>query len=824
MQPPDGGLKRSVGFQEQEPYFTPECANVMPLPGRPGLRRRGSRPGLQNLTHDYLPSGSGQPINMLGIVSGAIETRRRYVRDSVDALGVLPEGWETSVGGLVTPNFDTHNHLYIYDYNASNPRAGAFYSALGQDTTQQFSISMIAVPWRSQHRGTYRLYLLMDDTTPSPSTAGYVIEFTVATDDNITGTIYKMQGGIAINTWSGSYDFNAVDARELRVLYDPSGPTIKLYASTVQLLSQAVSTAPTGSGTRCGWSMQPTASGYRAMVAQIHIDYILTNPLAYKDMHRAVFAAGGHIYHQRLRNQETPEIDSNYRVNTDRIIHSAQRLKHLYIADNSELIYEDTDAVVSDLGTGPYYWQFTSNPEINLASTYGVDDYNYIVEVVELRNGSTVVTRTDFATGTYSAAVTNGASVTDSRMSLLRYCTTRPSAALPTAVNYAHIRIWRAPKRYDHAAETIGRWESSLTVAIDDTTTPVGTLPPNFKFVGEYRDRLVVAGPGSYFAFSKVGDPLNWYFDTDLGNRSRAIDGSAAEVGQIGHEITALAAWIDEFMFFGTADHVYRIDGDPAGGGRIVVASRDQGIVGGRAWCVGPGDVFYHLGRAGLNRIVPGGYSQPLGRDRVPNELLNLDPNHVSALMEFDARLNGIWLFVTGTMKLRRASWFIDVETGAFWPIDLPDFAEPLGLARARGFLDNEDRVLLGCRDGKLRAFHRWGRTDDGNAVSSYLTWGPIRGTVQESELRLDEVVVAAGEESEDFTLAVYPAATAEAAVRAATLGSASFTATLRRGLNRGIQPRLRGAAFCLRTYSTQPWAIDELSLIGSPVGRVQSA
>jgi len=761
-------------------------------------------------------------VNLLSSVEYVPNTQNRYVDDTASAYDI-PDGWETNTGGLVSPLADPIRKFWYYEYNRANPVAGLIRENLSLDATDPFYFHIMVLADGGKHDAIYRVYLLMDDATPDPSVMGAEVQLTLTTVngvDVLAWEVFQTLLGVRTSIDDGVYTgFSVHDSRWFRIRYTPSTQAIQIIHENTSLIGSATLVFPFPSGTRCGWSMEPRSPGSTAMVDWVRIQYQLPSTPAsnLRDtlVHRTVIGGGGEIWHERMGHY-IEEVSSSWSLTTTGPVRAAQMQGKLYIADHSDILYEDTNALIAQVGAGPYNWGFESNPNVDLV-TLGVNVNDYVVEVLSYSD-ATGADAAAVPLGTYAFTIISTGAGTNNTVQLVRQTSTVVTGAT------ASIRIRRGAKAYNPAGSgTITQLQTVSTVQTQTGT--YGTPPVGCKLIAEYRTRIVLATGVDYF-MSAVGNPLDWEYKADPYFPNAAFTGRLATAGQVPRTITALIAYRDDFMLMGALDSIFVMRGDPGRGGQLVSITRDTGIVGGAAWCLTPGQQLYFIGLTGMFVMAGDGSSNPqrVSADSIPDELLNLDPNIFEVHMVYDEDHLGIRIVVTGLHhRQRQYSWWFDLKTQTFWPEKQDDDLEPLVSHVARGYYYSRSPAIYGCRDGTVRHYHANYRHDTEEPIESYLLVGPVRGSSAiDRDASVDEAVVVMKDESEVAQLSVFGASSPQQAVRNALSSDGQYTRQLRAGMNVGINPRVRGNSFVLRfdDVDGSVWSVAEAQLTAAMLGK----
>jgi len=343
------------------------------------------------------------------------------------------------------------------------------------------------------------------------------------------------------------------------------------------------------------------------------------------------------------------------------------------------------------------------------------------------------------------------------------------------------------------------------------------------KLIALYQDRIVLAGSdidAQQWYMSRSGSPTDFDYSARDDNVLRAMSGGNSEAGKIPQDVTALIAFTDDYLVFGTINEIYTMLGNPAAGGIIDNKSKAIGIIDQGSWAHGEFSEIWFVSRNGLCMLEPGvqGYPTPRSRQSLPTDLINIDPNLVRMNVAYDLEERGLHIFLTPTVDndATRISWFYDRESDGFWPVTLDAEKHVTSILAYSVDYGIQNRVYVGCRDTVIRRYMDAVATDDDSAISSYIWIGPIplgQGGNQEGALR--ELVAALADKSGDITWSVHVGASAEEAFRAPSFTSGTWSA----GYNYASRPHAGGAFAYVKLSATTRWALEEIHSIIEPKG-----
>lgn len=359
---------------------------------------------------------------------------------------------------------------------------------------------------------------------------------------------------------------------------------------------------------------------------------------------------------------------------------------------------------------------------------------------------------------------------------------------------------------------------------------PVPLAPTGCVIVANWRERLVVGGdvanPHLWY-MSASGDPTNWdYAATGAG---AAVAATNMVNGELGQPIRAIVPHGDNWCLFGCTTSLYALHGDPLMGGQMIQLSSKVGIVGPRAWCKDPEGRIWFLSWDGLYTVGADGRGDPIpvSRERLPQELCNVDWSINTVSLAFDIQHRGIHVYVTGATT---SYWWISRENEtsrdmAFWPVAYPGstfdvfYAHELRAFTAASPTDS--LVLLGCRDGKVRIHDRAYTQDDGVDIASFLDIGPFPLADDPGhDGKLLQLVMDLSGTSGGVVCGIKVGETAEDAA-----GAGNFTSfPLMKDANYSLWPRARGQYAMLRftgsdTAPSTFWALEKVLVRAEKAG-----
>ncbi len=774
---PLGGLDRRRGYQDQAPYTTPGCQNVLPRETIEVRDRGGSRPGLNKSFYEEIPSGSGTLLRMLANCTYVQSNTQERWDDNFEASS-LGSIWTTGTWVGTIPSVVAEG----VTATTYTPEVAAVRAAFTDfSTTKLYELGLLIVPWEDEHRGIYYLYVRMDDTTPDVTTDGVEIALVMTgSTGEFTGSFTDFLSGTATTSPMTPGTLSAAKPGWFRVTV--SGTLVTAYWQEKTLGSI---TASAHSGKRIGFGMKNLTGGQN-LVKRFRFQGVKTADV---EVPRNLIATSGgnQLWRETrlglLARVATAGTDPN--LASDRYIMAEERTQKLYIADTSEPRISVTDGVTSG--------SVITTASVSDLTAEGISVYSDVVVV------------TGDNTFKISAVATGSITV---------------SGTLVSGTGKS-VRVERGPKVFTPSDDALAIWFA---------TAGKGQVPTGCRLVALYRDRMVLAGQAAnphVWYMSRSGDPLDWDYSADATDALRAIAGSSTdEAGRIGEPITALIPHTDESLLMGTLNQLYVLTHDPAAGGRFDLVSRDIGIIGpeGKAWCRTSEGVVVFLSRDGLYMVSPGGnaYPQSVSREKLPKDLRDIDPEMATVLMEYDIRHRLVYIFVSYKDSRPTTHYAYDWQTPrGFWPIVLGTRNhDPFSILQYRSYDAQDACVLLGCRDGYVRRFLEQAESDDGTAITSFVDYGPLLpGGHISTEGMVTELALTLARGSGGVIWGVRASDHHEGAVNAATnRASGTFTTS---GLSYKRHPRVRGASAVIRMTNqstNRRWAVEKLVVELTPL------
>ena len=385
------------------------------------------------------------------------------------------------------------------------------------------------------------------------------------------------------------------------------------------------------------------------------------------------------------------------------------------------------------------------------------------------------------------------------------------------------------------AAETAPPHWYNWTVFGNDTTN-YGTMLTQPTLICLYRGRVVISGDSTKphaWQMSKVGNPFKVLYDfTNDGNLS-GVAYSNSTVGVLGDIVTVLITYKDDLLFFGCANSLYILIGDPLAEGQIAQITKETGIWGPKAWCIDSKNNLYFFGSDGVYRMpITETVSQPENISKIQLPKLvsdwDLDKSLHRVVLSFDPINYGILVTKTTLADGTCESWWYDLITQGWFNESYPASCGIFSSYFYPATDETYKKFLIGCNDGYIREFD-WSTKNDATtssttAINSYLTI--IKQLAEDDDkngfLQSLNIVLAGGASSGAFSdtdglsYALYKGNDAETVLEdiidaATAFQSGSWTGT---GEKNRIIPRMTGTWMGIKLYNStasQTFAIEKV-------------
>ena len=374
-------------------------------------------------------------------------------------------------------------------------------------------------------------------------------------------------------------------------------------------------------------------------------------------------------------------------------------------------------------------------------------------------------------------------------------------------------------KKYTASTNTVATWSASA-----------GSLPSNGsdlpRLICTWRGRIVLSGlvgDGQNWFMSKVGDPTDWDYGPATTTQIQAVAGNNTDAGKCPDIINSLIPYRDDLLIFGGDHTIYQMTGDPAAGGSIDLVSDITGMAFGKAWCKDPrGAIFFFGSRGGLYVYAPGQGVEKLSSKKIDERLSQIDLSTTVVKLAWDDRQQYVMIYCTPVDGSATTHYVYDLRNNAFW---LDEFADadhsPLSVMAFDGDDPGDRCLMLGCLDGYVRKVDTAAKSDDGEAIDSYVWLGPFQGS--SGQIKLRETRIALGGDSGPVSVDIHRGDSPESAFQSKAFNSFGVVA----GNEIARSVGANGQALYLKLSNScvgQSWAYESgqirMEVSGSASGR----
>jgi hypothetical protein len=698
----------------------------------------------------------------------------------------------------------------VFPENASNLRfathGGAVRNAIEDiDPTKPYILRIRPIPYFGQHWGKYYIYARMLDEgnfgALDATFKGIIAELDLragtspSATGHYSGQLREYFDGNLIQTAPfNSGSTSTPDIEWFQLIIEET--RIRASWGSVQLADIAVGP---GGGYAFGFGMEANATGDRVICLIDSIELLYYQPRVGPETIGppidVLVSAGGRVYREDTPSLTVEQIDSPITLNAQRSLNATQYQGNVYIADYGEPKADIQAADIDDK-------RITSS-QVTDWLALGIDINS---DVVQILNGSNNV-----IDGVYEIE-----QVGEEAITLKDQASTVPGVA--------DIVVIRGPKYYDSNMRRLRIWNTDWVDIGDPTQGRKGIMPIRCSMVAVFRDRLVLASPLAWF-MSRQNDPFDFdYAADDVGG---AVAGSTSSAGFINGPITALIPHSDDYLIFCTPDSIFVMRGDPRVGGILDNLSRSVGCAGKKAWCYGPSGEVLIFSYTGIYILQPGPgmYPQNISSDPLPDDLSipDIDRDKYEVRMEYDAADHGVHLWISKTVNDGTSGihYWIDWRTKGFFKVIIPLNHEPFATATLAQRYGKDSSVLIGGRDGYIRAYRNAFETDDGIPYNSHVLIGPIGNPVL-ADTQIKEITGSMARDSGEVKWELFGGDTIQQALESTTPVASGVWDQERNYLSR---PNVRNRWFYLKLSNNEPsehWAIELIEAVLQHGGRTR--
>jgi len=382
-------------------------------------------------------------------------------------------------------------------------------------------------------------------------------------------------------------------------------------------------------------------------------------------------------------------------------------------------------------------------------------------------------------------------------------------------------------------AETAPPHWYNWTVYGNDTTN-YGSMPAKAYIGCLSGGRCILSGNPSYphqAPTSAAGNPWDWNTNRTTADRATVIGSGVA--GQIGDVVRALIPARDGQLIIGCATSMHIMIDNPAYGGQMVDIN-GTGIFDSTSWCFDGDGNLYFWGTGGIYKLAKGAEQvENLTATRLPTLITDTgaDPTTHRITMGFDGVRQGIKVCITLLADGTSTNYWLDLQTGGMFPDTHATAHGVYSIFQYDANATAYKGLLLGCKDGYVRWHVDTEENDDGTAIDSYVTFGPIALAEdgRDGSIEAFDLILAGGATGavDDATVQVWTEDVAETMLEDLIAGtspqlSMTFTGPGRmRGAKRrrGVRGAFAGIKIGNSTIS-ETWGMEKLLIDGGAPGR----
>lgn len=274
--------------------------------------------------------------------------------------------------------------------------------------------------------------------------------------------------------------------------------------------------------------------------------------------------------------------------------------------------------------------------------------------------------------------------------------------------------------------KTVGTWLNVTGVTSPDSLSTCRLISPE-----PWGGRIAIAhpdvAPNSVY-FCKRGDPTDWSFGTNPGDAFK-LDASSS-YGVPADAVTALLPLSDDIFLIGCATRKYFLRGDPTSGGIFKDVPGEGGIIGPRALCkAGEGRIVY-LSQSGLKMMRFGGEiieDKAIGDHRVDDILSRVSTFTTLVQLVYEALSDRVHIYLEPkNAEDVGVHLYLNMADNSIWPVEYPGKFGPTAVCKIAGQDPDDNRDLLGGRDGFIRRPIFAAASDDGEVVDAWIKFPPV--------------------------------------------------------------------------------------------------
>ena len=310
---------------------------------------------------------------------------------------------------------------------------------------------------------------------------------------------------------------------------------------------------------------------------------------------------------------------------------------------------------------------------------------------------------------------------------------------------------------YKSSTDAMTTWATSVTAAL-----PTDSASRKPRLIAKCWERCVLGG--------LIGDPMTLFMSrsavpTDFDTAPSVVSPAIAFAINVGDFVNCIIAYHDDILIVGGDQTITQFTGDPGLGGNPDVISQNIGMAWGVPYVISPDmQLFFFSTSCEVYKMQPGTVPVCISNE-INDRLKNVNLNTSTVTMEWDIRTRRLYVYITPhDDAVEGLHWMYEARTSAWFQIKFKKKGhEPSFGLLYDGPLVDDRQLLLGGRDGHIRAISPDAQDDCGRPIEWEVVMGPLK-TSWLDDIKLECFQAVIGEQSGDISWASYSGATTEAA------------------------------------------------------------
>ena len=339
-----------------------------------------------------------------------------------------------------------------------------------------------------------------------------------------------------------------------------------------------------------------------------------------------------------------------------------------------------------------------------------------------------------------------------------------------------------------------------------------------------------VDNPHQWFC-TRVSDPLDLLLVQD-DVASPQNSQATTSAGLVGDQLIAMIPYKGNMQVFGCLNTMFVMRADPAKGGAFTTLSDTTGIFSHTSYCWDDKNNLFFIGSDGVyvmsaSDIIDGNAPQNITKENVPKLLsaMGLNRRTDRVAMAYDKDRYGIAISATQLDGAWNASLWLDLRTGGVFPDVFNASHYPTSMLYLNARRASDRKLLFGCQDGYVRTWDEGNTGDDGETIESVVMIGPITSPNVKAKVKIREMSVDVGADTDSVTVGVFAKDAASQVVKAVQDDEAPKVA--RTITSQGSNPSMRNVAHAgavgvvlSNTSASSSWTVESITVDVAESGR----